>query len=93
MPRKKDFLSVKENGERKHIQKRLLLSNLKEVYQLFSEKYPNIRNIQKNVSLQEQVVLTVCVCTIHQNVKLMIIRSHMNDLQLEDELETPTNMI
>ena len=42
MPGKKDFLSVMENGERKSIQKRLVLSNLKEVYQLFSEKYLNI---------------------------------------------------
>ena len=43
MPGKKDFLSVMEKGERKYIQKRLVLRNLKEVYQLFSEKYPNIR--------------------------------------------------
>ena len=43
MPGKKDFLSVMENGERKHIQKKLDLSNLKEVFQLFSEKNPNIR--------------------------------------------------
>ena len=33
MPGKKDFLSVMENGERKHIQKRLVLNNLKEDYQ------------------------------------------------------------
>ena len=43
MPGKKDFLSVMENGARKHIHKSLVLSNLKEVYQLFSEKDPNIR--------------------------------------------------
>ena len=30
----------------------------------------------------------VCVSTIHQDVKLMIVGSHMDDLQLEDELET-----
>ena len=33
LPGKKDFRSVMENGERKHVQKRLVLSNLKEVYQ------------------------------------------------------------
>ena len=31
----------------------------------------------------------MCVCTIYQNVKLMIVGSHMDDLQLEDEVETP----
>ena len=33
--------------------------------------------------------MCVCVCTIHQNVKLMRVGSHMDDSQLEDELETP----
>ena len=99
MPGKKDFLFVMENGERKHIQKRIVLSNLKEVYKLFSEKYPNNRiRFLKFAELRPkeclcrskcQAILTVCVCTIHQNVKLMIVRSHMGDLQLEDELETP----
>ena len=96
MPGKKDFLSVMENGERKHIQKRLVLSNLKEVYQLFSEKDPNIRIwFSKFAELcPKECVFAgasgthcVCVCTIHQNVKLMIV--DMDDLQLEDELETP----
>lgn len=32
MPGKKDFLSVREGGEKVHLQKRLLLCNLKEVY-------------------------------------------------------------
>ena len=93
MPGKKDFLTVMENGERKHIQKRLVLNNLKEVYQLFSEKYPNIRiGFSKFAELgpKEWVFAgasgthCVCVCTIHQNIKLMIVGS-----QLEDELETP----
>ena len=87
-----------ENGERKHIQKRLVLSNLKEVYQLFSEKYPIIRiGFSKFAELRPKESVfggasgthCVCVCTIHQNVKLMIVGSHMDDLQLEDELETP----
>ena len=81
---------------RKHIQKRIVLSDLKEVYQLFSEKYPNIRiGFSKFAELHPKECVfagasgthCVCVCTIHQNVKLMIVGSHM-DLQL-DELETP----
>ena len=94
----KDFLSIMENGERKHIQQRLVLSNLKEVYQLFSEKYPNIRiGFSKFAELRPKECVFAgasgthceCVCPIHQNVKLMIVGSHMDDLQLEDELETP----
>ena len=67
MPGKKDFLSVMENEETKHIQKRLVLNNLKEVFQLFSEKYPKnrvfvvCRATSKRMSLQEQAVLTVYV--------------------------------
>ena len=40
LPGKKDFVSVKQEGKRVHVQKRLILSNLKEVYQLFKEKFP-----------------------------------------------------
>ncbi|CAF4874203.1 unnamed protein product [Rotaria socialis] len=80
MPGKKDFLTVME------------------VFQLFTEKYPNTRiGFSKFAELRpKECVLAgssstrcVCVCTIHQNVKLMIVGSHMDDLQLEEEAETP----
>ena len=35
MPGKKDYVSVREDGKRKHLQKRLVLSNLRELYQEF----------------------------------------------------------
>ena len=38
MPGKKDFVSVKKEGKRVHVQKRLVLSNLREVYHEFKEK-------------------------------------------------------
>ena len=41
MPGKKDFVSVKKEGKRQHIQKRLVLRNLREVYREFKERYPN----------------------------------------------------
>ena len=41
MPGKKDFVSVKKEGKRQHIQKRLVLSNLKEVYHEFKERFPD----------------------------------------------------
>lgn len=39
--RKKDFMSVRQiDGTRVHVQKRLVLNNLKELYTLFKEKFP-----------------------------------------------------
>ena len=40
MPGKKDFVSVRQGDKRVYVQKRLLLSNLKGLYQRFKEKYP-----------------------------------------------------
>ena len=83
MPGKKDFVSVKQaaGDGRIHLQKRLVLSNLKEAYRLFKEKFPT-KNIgfSKFAELRpKQCILAggsgthnVCVCTIHQNVQLMM---------------------
>ena len=40
MPGKTDFVSVRQGDQQVHVQKRLLLGNLKEVYQQFKEKHP-----------------------------------------------------
>ena len=37
MPWMKDFVSVTVDGEKKHLQKHLVLCNLKEVFELFKE--------------------------------------------------------
>ena len=39
LPCKKDFVSVRQGNQRVHVQKRLLLSNLKEVYQQFKKNH------------------------------------------------------
>lgn len=81
MPGKKDFVSIKENGVRRHEQKRLLLCNLKELYSSFETQYPDNRiGFSTFASLRpENCILagasgthTVCVCTIHQNPILMV---------------------
>jgi len=83
MPGMKDVISVKTNGERRLEQKRLLLLNLKELYALFKETYPDCKiSFSAFAKLRpKQCVLpgapgtqysSVCVCTIHQNVKLML---------------------
>ena len=81
MPGKKDFVSIREGEKRIHVQKRLVLSNLKEVYSEFKDKYPNEKvGFSKFAELRPRNCIlagasgthSVCVCTIHQNVKLMI---------------------
>ena len=79
MPGKKDFISVKKEGKREHIQKRLILSDLRGVYCEFKERYPYHKiGFSKFAKLRpKHCVLagthSVCVCTIHQNVKLMLL--------------------
>ena len=89
MPGKKDFLSVKKDGKRHHIQKRLILGNLKEVYHHFKDTFPDCKvGFSKFAELRpKHCVLagasgthSVCVCTIHQNVKLMSLVMHVPEL-------------
>lgn len=83
MPGKKDYVSVKkDDGQRIHVQKRLILSNVKELYELFRLRYP-----EKQIGFSMFAFLrprhyvlagasgthTVCVCSMHQNIKLMIL--------------------
>ncbi len=95
MPGKKDFVSVKQCEERVHVQKRLVLSNLKEAYQLFKEKYLNEKiGFSKFAELRpKHCVLagasgthSVCVCIIHQNVKLMMLGAKLPNLTAHSEL-------
>ena len=89
MPGKKNFVSVKE-GKRQHIQKPLVLNNLREVYDEFKEKFPDCKiGLSKFGELiSKHCVLTgasgthsVCVSTIHQNVKLM---SSVQEIQIPE---------
>lgn len=78
----KDFKSVKNNdGSRVRVQKKLVLCNLKELYQNFKTKYGSVPiQFSKFASLRPAHCIlagssgthAVCVCTIHQNVKLML---------------------
>ena len=78
MPGKKDILSI---SRRTHMQKRLILSNLKELYAKFKSNYPYIKvgfstfcvyRPKWCITVGASDTHTLCVCTIHQNVKLMI---------------------
>jgi len=81
MPGMKDYVSVRDAaGQRKHAQKRLVLCNLKEAFESFKLSYPEHKiGFSKFAELRpKECVLAgasgthaVCVCTIHQNIKLM----------------------
>ena len=77
---KRDCASVSVEGNRIAVQKQLILCNLKEAYQVFKEENGVHLGFSKFASLRpKQVVLpvtsgthSVCVCTIHQKVILMM---------------------
>lgn len=80
MPGMKDYVSVNVDGQRQKIQKRLVLCNLKEAFEQFKETFPEHKiGFSKFAELRpKECVLAgasgthaVCVCTIHQNIKLM----------------------
>lgn len=91
MPGKKDSISV--SGV--HMQKRLLLINLKELYHLFKEKYKHLKlkiGLSTFCALRPKWCViagssgthNVCVCIYHQNCKLKLkalgINEHLKDL-------------
>lgn len=89
MPGKKDFVSVIKDGKRVHFQKHLILGTLRELYELFKKCYPNQKiGISKFCELRpKHCVLpgssgthSVCVCTVHQNAKLMIAQCNIPEL-------------
>ena len=80
MPGKKDCVSVRRPQGRVTMQKRLVLTNLRELHRLFKDRHPEVKvGFSKFAELRPpHCVLagasgthSVCVCTIHQNVKLL----------------------
>ena len=93
MPGKKDCFTIKKNGVKIKVQKRLVLSNLKETYRQFKDRYLEIKiGFSKFASLRpRECVLagathSVCVCMIHSNVKLMMTGSMMNKRTANEEI-------
>ena len=97
--RMKDFVSVRQEGKRVHVQKRLVLSNLKEVFCAFKDAFPNQKiGFSKFTELRPpHFVLagasgthSVCVCTMHQNIKLMFLRARLLEIIAHDCISLPT---
>ncbi|GBO15377.1 hypothetical protein AVEN_262218-1 [Araneus ventricosus] len=94
MPGKKDFLSIYVNGIKTHAQKHLILGNLNDVYIRFRELYPETKvGFSKFAEIRpKNCVLAgasgthaVRVCTIHQNVKLMLTAIQQSNFTIEEE--------
>ena len=92
MPGIKDYILVRKDGHRIQEQKYLVLCNLKEAFQRYKSMFPDKKiSFSKFASLRpKECVLagasgihSVCVCTIHQNVKLMIHGSKLGHLTEE----------
>ena len=80
---------MKMEGKRVHVQKRLVLSNLREVYHEFKEKFPDLKiGFSKFAELRPKHCIlagasgthAVCVCTIHQNAKLMMLELQLSHI-------------
>ncbi|CAF2079971.1 unnamed protein product [Rotaria magnacalcarata] len=93
----KDCVSVKnDKGEREHKQKHLILCNLKEVYAIFKAQNPEYKiGFSKFAELRpKQCILAgssgthaVCVCTLHQNTKLMMEGARFQYLTQNDDVQ------
>ena len=81
-PGKKDFVSVKNSeGKPVHVQKRLLLANLRELYLHYKEKsngehvgFSKFCELRPRwcIAVGAKGMHSVCVCEYHQNVKLLL---------------------
>lgn len=88
MPGIKDCVSVTQaDGTKIKMSKRLILCNIKEAYKHFKDNFPNIKiGFSKFAELRPKHCIlagqsgthSVCVCTTHQNVKLMMENAKLN---------------
>lgn len=76
-----------DDGQRQHIQKKLIPCNLKELYKTFKEQYPDYCigfSIFASLRPQHCVLAgssgthTICVCATHQNIKLMMLGKYVH---------------
>lgn len=99
MPNKKDTVSINNNGIKERKQKHLLLHDVKVLHRMFKEKYPeHSLGVSKFSELRPKWCVlagssgthSVCVCTIHQNVKIMIDAANLKTLTKDSETQFNT---
>lgn len=101
----REFRRIKINGEYEKVQRRLILVNLNEAFEIFKQENPGDKiGFSKFASVKpEECVLagsthgihTTCVCVKHQNVKLTFdsIKSQFNVLLTEKNIGTYRDLI
>ena len=82
MPGRKDYVKIVKNDVREQVQKRLLLHNIKELHEKFILEKPEIKiSLSTFAKLRPRCCIpvgskgthNVCVCHIHQNMRLKFI--------------------
>lgn len=85
LPGAKDKVSIKKNV---YMQKRLILNNLRELFSCFKWENPNVKiGFSKFCTLRPKWCVlagaggthSVCVCSLHQNVKLLLDAAQMEE--------------
>ena len=84
-------------GKPIHVQKKLILGNLREVYSLFKSKFPDLKiGFSNFAELRPKNCIiagasgthSVCVCTAHQNIKVMIAGGSLHKITLPESDNT-----
>lgn len=95
MPGMKDTKSFREGGVKVKKQKRIILSNLREIYKEFKLRHPNCKiGFSRFASLRPKHCIlagqpgthTVCVCTICENTKLMFMALQKFNRETENDM-------
>ena len=89
----KDFVIVYENNNKEKKQKDYLLTTLKEAYSIFCNENPNFQiGFSKFCDLQPQQVKLIqdvphsaCLCSYHDNVRLLLVALNKHDKTIPTE--------
>lgn len=86
MPSTSEVITIKKDGIKQKVQKRLILSDVRNLHELFKEKFPEYPiGLTKFAELRPKWCVlagakgthSVCVCTIHENFKNMLDASNI----------------
>ncbi|KAK3929167.1 ARL14 effector protein [Frankliniella fusca] len=89
LPGKNNFVTVRENGVRERRQVHLLMANIRHVHEEFLKNHPDMQlSLSKFASVRPKECYlasksgmhNVCVCTIHENPKLMFKGARLNTI-------------
>lgn len=87
MPGTRDCMVIRDDEGKRTVQKRLILLNLKELFEGFRSEYPDVKvGFSTFASLRPKEcnfagspgTHNVCLCPLHQNIKLMMIGKYLS---------------